>query len=293
MRICLKNDRIEAVIESFGAEMVSLKDALGKEYLWCGDSKYWSRHSPVLFPFVGKVSEGKYRYQGVEYPMGQHGFARDMEFTLVSQKEDEVWFSLESDEATKAKYPFDFRLEIGYQLMGNSVRVLWKVHNTAEKEEMYFSIGAHPAFLCPLEEGEEQRQYLVRFGGTEELIYRIPNLKLGLCRPKEYTMKLENSCCRLEKGFFDVDTYIFENRQLQEMSLLTPDGRPYITVSFDTPLVALWSPNKEGSPFVCIEPWYGRCDMEGYAGSLEEREWGNSLEAGSVFEAYYDICVEE
>ena len=87
----------------------------------------------------------------------------------------------------------------------------------------------------------------------------------------------------MNKGLFDVDTYIFENKQLQEMSLLTPEREPYITVNFDTPLVALWSPNKEGSPFVCIEPLYGRCDRVGYEGSLNEREWGKMLEAGKIF----------
>ena len=293
MQYHLKNDKIEATFESLGAEMISLKDAKDREFLWCGDSKYWGRHSPVLFPFVGKVSEGKYRYKGAEYPMGQHGFARDMEFALVSQKEDEIWFALQSTEETKAKYPFDFRLEIGYRLIENTVRVLWKVINTAAEEPMYFSIGAHPAFLCPLEKGKEQSEYLVRFEKKEKLTYRNPNLELGLCLPQEHTLELESGCCRLKKGFFDVDTYIFENKQLQEMSLLTPEGKPYITVSFDAPLVALWSPNKEGSPFVCIEPWYGRCDMVGYKGTLEEREWGNLLEAGKIFEAYYEIHVEE
>ncbi len=290
MKYRLKNDKIEAEFESLGAEMIALKDATGKDYLWCGDAKYWNRRSPVLFPFVGKVSGGVYRYKGVEYPMGQHGFARDMEFTCKSQTEDEIWFEVESTEDTRKKYPFDFRLEIGYQLRDSVVRVLWKVTNTQE-EPMYFSIGAHPAFLCPLEAGQEQSQYFVRFGGEKPLKYRIPNLELGLCMEKEHEMP--EHTLQLKKGTFDVDTYIFENKQMQEMTLLTPEGRPYITVSFDTPLVALWSPNKEGSPFVCIEPWYGRCDMEDYAGSLEEREWGNTLAAGEVFDAYYEIRVEQ
>ena len=119
---------------------------------------------------------------------------------------------------------------------------------------------------------------------------------MALTAYKQKSAKTAN-CTRQKHSpdynFFDVDTYIFENKQLQEMSLLTPEGKPYITVSFDAPLVALWSPNKEGSPFVCIEPWYGRCDMVGYKGTLEEREWGNLLEAGKIFEAYYEIHVEE
>ena len=293
MQYYLKNDKIEATFESFGAEMISLKDENKREYLWCADKKFWGRHSPVLFPFVGKVSGGVYRHKGKEYPMGQHGFARDMEFALLSQGEDEIWFALDSNEETKAKYPFDFRLEIGYKLHDSTVRVLWKVYNTAKEELLYFSIGAHPAFLCPFLDGTKQSDYYVSFGGKEELIYKAPNLELGLCLPEEHILKAENGYCKMEQGFFDRDTYIFEDYQLQEMSLLTPDKKPYVTVSFDTPLVALWSPNKEGSPFVCIEPWFGRCDMQGYQGSLKDREWGNTLEAGKVFETQYEIRVEQ
>jgi len=77
------------------------------------------------------------------------------------------------------------------------------------------------------------------------------------------------------------------------VALVTPDGRAYVTVSFDMPLVAVWSPEKKQAPFVCIEPWCGRCDAVDFLGSLEEREWANSLAPGGVFETSYDIRIGE
>ena len=114
MRYILENDTLRVEIESFGAEIKSVKrKADGREYMWCGDPRYWGRTSPVLFPFVGAPKNKEYRYEGRTYPMGQHGFARDMEFTLEAQEEKSIWFVLSSTEETYVKYPFGFRLHIG------------------------------------------------------------------------------------------------------------------------------------------------------------------------------------
>ena len=295
MQYTLKNTRLEATFESFGAELISLCDSTGKDYLWCGDSVFWGRHSPVLFPFVGKVKDGKYRYKGVEYAMGQHGFARDMEFAFLSQTEDEIWFVLESTEATLQKYPFAFRLEIGYKLVENNLRVMWKVTNPATEETLHFSIGAHPAFMCPIEEGTAQSEYFLQLD-VKEAEYYSASMENGLRLPDSRVLKTENGRCQLVEGFFDMGdrgTYIFENSQVKEVALVTPEGRPYVTVSFDMPLVAVWSPEKKQAPFVCIEPWCGRCDATDFEGSLEEREWANRLAPGGVFETYYDIRIGE
>lgn len=295
MQYTLKNDRLEAIIESSGAELMALRDSNGKDYLWYGDSAFWGRRSPVLFPFVGKVKDGKYRYKGVEYAMGQHGFARDMEFMFLSQTQEEIWFVLESNEETLRKYPFVFRLEIGYKLVENTLKVMWKVINPAEEETLHFSIGAHPAFLCPTEEGTAQSEYFLQLD-VNEAEYYSASLENGTRLPEPGTLKLDNGRCRMTEGFFDLGdrgTYIFENNQVKEVALVTPDGRPYVTVSFDMPLVAIWSPEKKKAPFVCIEPWCGRCDAVDFTGSLEERAWANRLAPGAVFETSYDIRIGE
>lgn len=153
----LENEHIYLEVASHGAELVRLVGKkTKKEYLFDGDPKYWKRHSPILFPFVGGVKNKEYRYNGKTYTMTQHGFARDMEFTLDSQTQDTLWFSIVSNETTMENYPFAFRLEVGYQLKGTEVIVLWNVINTDTKE-MYFSIGAHPAFFASmtLEDGPD------------------------------------------------------------------------------------------------------------------------------------------
>ena len=166
-QIRLENEQIEVTVNIHGAELRSLKSkADGQEYLWNADTKYWGRTSPVLFPFVGGVKNKVYRHEGKEYPMNQHGFARDMDFTLISRSTDEAWLALEDTDETRKVYPFHFHLEIGYRLEGTAVRVMWKVKNTNEKN-MYFAIGAHPAFFCPVREGEKQSEYFLKFKDGE------------------------------------------------------------------------------------------------------------------------------
>ncbi|MDE5596806.1 MAG: aldose 1-epimerase family protein, partial [Lachnospiraceae bacterium] len=157
------NDKLTIQVDSMGAELKSLKKiAAGEEFMWDGNPLFWKRTSPVLFPLVGAVKDGEYRSGGQCYQMGQHGFARDMEFKLKSQTNREIWFSLESTKETIAKYPYPFLLELGYELQENVLAVKWKVTNPSDKE-MYFSIGGHQAFRCPIVEDTKQPHYRIRF----------------------------------------------------------------------------------------------------------------------------------
>ena len=159
----LENAQISISVDTFGAELRSLrKKATGTECMWDAKPEYWKRTSPVLFPIVGSLNNGSYRYDGIEYPMSQHGFARDMEFALRQQTADELKFVLRADDGTKAKYPFDFELELGYRLDENNLIVSWKVTNH-DSREMYFSIGGHPAFLCPIDGKGAQTDYKFSF----------------------------------------------------------------------------------------------------------------------------------
>ena len=160
---CLKNEELTLEIASHGAEMRSLKDnQTGQEYLWDADPAFWKRTSPVLFPLVGNYRDKESIYEGKTYSMSQHGFARDMDFTVTEEAENEIWFELHETPETKEKYPFDFCLSIGYRLEGRTVKVMWKVENTNEKT-MYFSIGGHPAFVCPISGKGKQTDYRLRF----------------------------------------------------------------------------------------------------------------------------------
>lgn len=285
----ISNDRITIQVDSMGAELKSLKNvASDTEYMWNGDPCYWKRTSPVLFPLVGGLHNGVYRLDGREYPMGQHGFARDMEFKLKSQAATELWFTLESDENTLTKYPYPFILELGYELTEQTVIVKWRVKNPA-KTSMYFSIGGHPAFLCPIAEGTKQTDYSLRFDVPERIV--SSGLEDGLIAGKTTEYELQNGVLPVTEHLFDEDALVIEHDQAHSVALVKPDGEAYLTVTFDAPLFGIWSPPKKNAPFICIEPWYGRCDRADYSGDWKEREWVQVLEAGETFAADYRVTV--
>ena len=291
MQGILENDELKVIINYFGAEICSIKKKdTDVEYMWNADEKYWKRNAPVLFPFVGSLKNKEYLYDGKTYPMGQHGFARDMEFALVSNNGKEAWFSLSSDDSTYEKYPFAFTLEIGYVLEGNRLKVIWRVINEDDKN-MYFSIGGHPAFMCPLNGQGKQTDYFITFDTDKDLVYSKLS-ENGLVYKKDNVLKTNGGKLSISGNLFDEDALVIENHQAHKVSLCNPEGNPYLTVEFDAPLFGIWSPAKKNAPFICIEPWYGRCDSEEFSGTLEEREYGHLLEPAEDFEVSYDITIE-
>lgn len=288
----LENEKLRVTIRSKSAELISIiKKETGVEYLWCGDRKYWGWTSPILFPLVGGLRDKQYTWQGQTYQMDQHGFARRYEFDMTEQTETQIWFALTDNEETQKIYPFAFKLEIGYLLEDNEIKVCWKVTNTDTKT-LYFSIGGHPAFMCPLDGKGVQSDYYMGFEtDKEELKYKLVDLSCNLIAAKEYPLPLENGLHQIEKDRFDLDALVIEDHQTGKMWLAGPDKQPYVTVTFDTPLFGVWSPAKLDAPFVCIEPWYGRSDGCEFYGSWEEREFGNQIKPQEVFAKDYSITI--
>lgn len=284
----LENESLCVTFTEAGAEMIEIVDTVTKRnYLWYGDSAYWGRRSPVLFPFVGSVKNKEYLYDGKSYPMGQHGFARDMDFTMIEKNSDSIWFELVATEETLAKYPFKFKLQIGYKLTNREIKVMWKVINEDNKT-MHFSIGGHPAFMCPIDGEGKQTDYYLVFDNEKDLVYSKLSGN-GLVEIEGLSLATNGGVMPIGEHLFDEDALIIEGNQCHEVSLAGPDKKTYLTVKFDTPLFGVWSPAKKNAPFVCIEPWYGRCDKESFNGSLEEREYGHALESGEVFDVSYVI----
>ena len=281
MRFHLENDYLAISVDTHGAELSSIINKKeNKEMLWQGDPEYWGRKSPVLFPVVGKYKKGKTTYEGKEYSLGQHGFARDMEFVMAEKTSNKLTFILESNHKTLEVYPFNFRLTCTFQLVDNKIIVGWEVQNTDNKK-IYFSIGAHPAFYC-----EKSKTILTM--NSENLKYSLVNAD-GLYTPKKHDVESEFV---LHDSIFDNDALIIENSNVTEVSLVDND-KEYITVKFDAPLFGIWSPTKKNAPFVCIEPWFGRCDAEDFNGDITEREWSNALEIGEKWYKEYEIIVNE
>ena len=287
----LQNEILTVEISEHGAELQSIRNA-SAEYLWQGDPAYWGRRSPVLFPIVGSVWEKRYRVAGQEFELGQHGFARDMDFVLVSQTENEVRYRLESSEETLAKYPYPFVLEIAYKLHGNKVDVIWDVVNPSS-EKIYFQIGAHPAFNYPDYSTEHKERGFLSFGNAQGL--ECIRIKEKGCVDAETKYPLElpaDGLLPIASDTFDaIDTIMLEDSQIDEVAMYRADRTPWLKVTFDAPVVGIWSPPGKVAPFICLEPWYGRCDRAGYEGDYREKDWMNSLAPGESFHSVYTIEI--
>ncbi len=279
-RYKLENELIEVEIDEHGAELKSLvrKDN-ETEYMWNADPKYWGRTSPVLFPFVGAVKDSTYRTKGKSYSMGQHGFARDMAFSLSERTADTLWFELKSNENTLEKFPYEFLFKIGYRIENNKVTVIWHVENIGS-EILPFSVGGHPAF-----NNRKNSKLLFDIDGS----IKSRTLVNGLAGDEIDTIPLNNSFLDVTKKLFDKDALVLENQSIHKVSLCEESGEAYLTLTANCPLMGIWSPVGSDVPFVCIEPWYGRCDSIHFDGELSEREFGNLLNPNESWEREYTI----
>lgn len=288
---CLENNLLRVEVSTYGAELQSITDKrTGFEYLWQGNPSFWKRRSPVLFPIVGAVAGGHFMMDGREYPMSQHGFARDTEFVPVADTpDDELWYRLEADDSTLALYPRLFTLEIGYRLTGERITVMWRVINRDDRD-MSFQIGAHPAFNLPdFKVSDAVHGYLAVDGQnlTTEVIGS------GGCISSESRPVVTDSenMIPIDDSTFASDALIIGGSRVRRVSLLDKERMPVLTLFFSTPYVGLWAP-KPDAPFVCIEPWYGRADAVGFDGDFAQREVVNTVCPGARFEASYMIIID-
>ncbi|HFK0654788.1 TPA: aldose 1-epimerase family protein [Listeria monocytogenes] len=288
--IKLENEVLLVEMKTAGAELTRIfhKDT-GLEYLWNADSKFWGRHSPVLFPTVGRLVEDTYLVDGKPYHLGQHGFARDRDFQVVEQTEKSVRFELDADEDSLAVYPYKFKLSIIYTIEKNTVAVSYEVENTDNKR-IYFSIGAHPAFNLPLIDGATFEDYYLDFGTEENLEtlclegpYRSGEIKKVVDEAARYLP--------LNYDLFKNDALIFEALKQKEMTIKSDKTPHFVKVSFpEFPFVGVWTA-KAGTPFLCIEPWYGIADGAGKSVELRDKAGIEHLEPEAVFASEYEITV--
>lgn len=288
----LKNDLLTVVIDNHGAELQSVKNnRTQQEYLWQGDKAFWSRRSPVLFPIVGSVWDGKFRIDGVEYALGQHGFARDSDFEVIADTpEDEAWFALESNDLTMSLYPRRFRLEIGYRLDEARLTVMWRVKNLDEKP-MSFQIGAHPAFNYPEFNPDDAVHGYFLFDTRKPLVSQMLKEKGCISGDTEVIELGEDGMLPLTGDTFSINTIMLQDRQVRRVSMLDKERRPYVSLLFSAPVVGMWSPSAR-APFVCIEPWWGRCDRMNFDGEFSQRDYVNTLQPGETFEASYMVIFD-
>lgn len=281
----ISNQQLTASFKTKGAELTSLKKA-NVEYIWQADPAHWNRHAPVLFPIVGKLKENTYQFEGKEYQMGQHGFARDQEFTVISHDAESISFSLKESEDTKKIYPFQFELIISYRLQDSSLEISYNVINKDGKE-LLFSIGAHPAFNCPIKSGERRSDYRLFFNREEEFVTHrlIDGNFSGQAEQLGSGQELE-----ITDNLFDKDALVFKNLKSDKVSLHSTEQK-WLTFDFaGFPYLGIWSKNAV-SPFVCIEPWFGLADYVNHNQRLEDKEGIRVLPSDGVFAASYQVEV--
>lgn len=287
----LKNDFLTVEVSSLGAELQSIKDPSGHEYLWQGDARYWPRRSPILFPIVCGLWEGKYRLDDKEFAMERHGFARDSEFKLIKKSDNRVTYALESSEATLKVYPYHFILSVTYKLEKNRIHVIWHVHNI-DKQEIHFQIGGHPAFYVPdLTEGAPLAGTL-RFD-NKDTVERIYGNVGGCIRPERFSVGSDYGLWAFTEESFKDDAVIIDHCQLHQVCLLDNAQRAVVTVDFKAPAVGIWSPYGKNAPFVCIEPWYGIHDAVEFRGDFRNKYLMNHLQPGASFMSEYSITIGE
>lgn len=292
MNYILENENIKLSTNTNGGELTSIfskEDSL--EFLWNGNSDYWKYHSPILFPIVGKVKDGKYLVDGNTYELPQHGLARTRKFNMIEKTDDYIEFELLWSEDTLKIYPFKFSLRLSYKLLENGVKVGYKVINLDNKE-IYFSIGGHPAFMCPLMNEENFEDYYFEFNKIENANIMKLNSNTGYFSGITDQYFHNESIVNLSLDLFKDDALVFSDLESNLISLKSKNHNKSLSMDFSGfPYLALWT-KPTGAPFICIEPWYGHADYHDFNGELKDKSGIEKLEVGKTFTAYYSLFIE-
>ena len=279
----ISNSELSVAINHKGAELISLKKTdSNKEFIWEGSPLYWAKHSPILFPIVGTLKNNSYSYKNCTYQLSRHGFARDMDFDLINHNENEVIFSLSSNEVTKERFPFEFELQIIYTLHNSELTVSYQVINK-DSDTMPFSIGGHPAFVLH----EKIKNYSLQFEPFENLTsYQLEN---DLLSEKTKQIELQKNQLPLTYSLFKNDALIFKKLKSKQIQILE-NNTPILNFKFnDFPNFGIWT--KMNAPFICLEPWAGYSDVLNTTGNILDKEGIQILESNSSKEFNFSIEI--
>ena len=292
MNYILKNEFYEATVSDHGAEMISLKNADGREILWQNTfGKGWSSHAPVLFPLCGNIKDKKAIYKGVDYPIMQHGFALRSDFTLTEKSDEKIVLTLTENEETLAQYPFSFRLTVTYALEGDKLTFKAEVLNTGD-EILPYSFGWHPGFFLPTDKGQDIEDYAVKLDEKSEVTW--VHFYNDFDKANDYIpYPLKNSEYKLcEKEIYENDTMVFRNAG--SSAILTAEGHPFkLTLSWtdNIPVLCLWKSANHDHKFLCIEPWTHDTIRGERSNHWEERD-AHRLNPGEKEDFLYTLSVE-
>lgn len=264
----IANEQLKVKISSLGAELQSVKSKQdGYEYVWQADTRYWSRHAPLLFPFIGRSNDNSYLLDGQKYAMKQHGFLRDNEFKLVSLESDQIVLLFESSPETKQVYPYDFAFKVKYQLRGKELLVRYRIDNFNDKK-MYYSLGFHPAFNLEGDLADYRLEFDPKQTELTSLLIDPAPFRSG----KEEKVALKDGSLPLSWPMLDKGLKIYTADAVSRVKLASGHQHTVSLDISDFPYLAVWSPEEKRAPFVCVEPFRGLPDRYGQPVELSEKD---------------------
>lgn len=285
----IQNKFLTVTAAEKGAELRSILSADGTEYLWQGDSRYWSDRAPNLFPFVARLTDGKYYLDGDLHEMPIHGFAPYLDFSLKENDGNKMVLELQDNEHTFSLYPRHFSFQVIYQLEENRLNICFRVENRDEKT-LYFGIGGHPGFNVPLSDGKRFEDYRLRFetcSPCRQVIFTSDCFPTGQTRP----FPLEDgTVLPLSHRLFDDDAIVLI-QMARQVTLEADDGHS-ITVTYpQMPYLGLWHWPRTDAPYICIEPWGSLPARAGEVTVFEKKKDLYALQPGTVYENNWSITL--
>ena len=288
MKYQIQNEKLTVQIDPLGAQLCSIKGVDGTEYLWQGNPKYWSDHALNLFPYIARLTDGKYTLDGNTYEMDIHGFAKNTVFEVEQKSDSHIVFNMENTEETYKQYPYAFRFKISYQLEGNKLFTTYHVENKDDKE-MYFGVGGHPGFNVPFEKDTVFEDYYLEFDAAVEAKRVGFSEDCFVTGENEVFSLQEGKCLPLRHDMFDDDAIVLVD-MAKGVTLKSQKGTKAIHVTYpDMPYLGLWHKPKTDAPYICIEPWSSLPSRKGIVEDLKTQPSLLSLEADEKCEKQFVI----
>ncbi len=284
-QIQIHNDQLCVTINLQGAEVRSVRNVkTNHEYMWSGDVQIWSGVSPTLFPVVGKTTNGVIKFANQSYPQGNHGFARNSLFKVIKSNQQTVSLQIITTEIGNV-YPFNLAFTVNYCLENNKLITTYEVQNL-DSQIAYFSVGAHPAFACPFDNEHTINEYFFEFEQAELNLH-----KHEITPQAFFTGKVDIEqwqTMQLNAETFINDALVYTNYTSKNIALREKNSNRQIKVSLDGfPWLGLWS--KPNANYICIEPWCGHSDANGFDGNINDKQAIEQVNINSTWTRSYSI----
>jgi galactose mutarotase-like enzyme len=286
--VSITSGALTARINPLGAELWSLTDGEGREYMTDADPAFWTGHAPLLFPIVGALNQGRYRLGNATYALSKHGFARQSHFAVIEQDLSSVRFRLRDDAATRAVYPFAFTLDVVFRIEAATLHVEAQVTNAGEAP-MPFSFGYHPAFAWPLPGSAAKADHRVVFEHEEPQPIRRIDAPSGLLLAEAFPTPVVARDLAPDAALFEPDALIWDHLASRSVRFGAPGGGSLDIAFPDTPMLGIWQ--KPGAAYLCIEPWQGIADPVGFEGDFRDKPGVITLPVGDTHSFRMDITV--